>query len=119
LKAEYPDRETARQRIVAGITDFYRSKYPELFRSKRNVVQESAEQAAAAYLRNVFPEMGVGWGVRPNNIGHMDVPGCFRCHDGSHVSSDGQTITNDCGACHTLLTVDEQNPKVLADLGLK
>jgi hypothetical protein len=28
-------------------------------------------------------------------------------------------ITNDCTACHNLLAVEEENPKVLADLGLK
>jgi len=63
--------------------------------------------------------MNVSWGVHPNNLGHMDFPGCFRCHDGSHTSGDGQTITNDCSACHNLLAVEETNPKVLTDLGLK
>jgi hypothetical protein len=61
----------------------------------------------------------VGWNVHPNNIGHNDSPGCFRCHDGSHTSADGQAISNDCSACHGLLAVEEQNPKILADLGLK
>jgi hypothetical protein len=83
------------------------------------LVEQSAENVADIYLRNIFPAMKVTWGVHPNNLGHNDSPGCFRCHDGSHTSSDGQTITNDCTACHNLLAVDEQNPKVLADLGLK
>jgi len=61
----------------------------------------------------------VNWGVHPNNLGHNDFPGCFRCHDGSHASADGQTISNDCTACHNLLAVQEENPKILTELGLQ
>jgi NapC/NirT cytochrome c family, N-terminal region len=119
LKADYPDRETARQRIVEGIKTFYRTNYLSVYDSRRALVEQSAETTANIYLRNIFPQMKVTWGVHANNIGHNDFPGCFRCHDGSHVSADGQAITNDCSACHGLLAVEEQNPKVLADLGLK
>jgi cytochrome c2 len=71
------------------------------------------------YLRNVFPEMKIQWGTYPNNIGHEDFLGCFRCHDGEHKASDGRVITQDCDACHSILAQDEANPKILADLGLK
>jgi len=119
LKAEYPDRDTAHQHIVDGVKTFYRSSYPAIYDSRRALVEQSAESIANIYLRNIFPEMKMTWGVHPNNLGHNDFPGCFRCHDGSHVSSDGQTISNDCSACHNLLAVEEQNPKILADLGVK
>jgi hypothetical protein len=119
LKADYPDRETARQRIVDGLKSFYRTNYPGVYDSRRALVEQSAENVADIYLRNIFPDMKMVWGVHPNNIGHNDFPGCFRCHDGSHVSADGQVISNDCSACHGLLAVEEQNPKVLTDLGLK
>jgi NapC/NirT cytochrome c family protein len=119
LKADYPDRETGRQRIIEGLKSFYRTNYSSVYDSRRAVVEQSAESVANIYKRNIFPEMKMGWGVHPNNLGHNDFPGCFRCHDGSHVSSDGQTITNDCGACHSLLAVEEENPKILADLGVK
>jgi hypothetical protein len=33
---------------------------------------------------------------------HADL-GCFRCHDGEHVSSDGRRITHACDACHTIV----------------
>ena len=59
------------------------------------------------------------WGVHPNNLGHNDLPGCFRCRDSSHTGPDGQTIFNDCSACHNLLAVQEENPKVLTDLGVQ
>jgi hypothetical protein len=63
--------------------------------------------------------MKVKWGTYPNNIGHNDFPGCFRCHDGNHVSKSGKTLSNDCSVCHNLLAVDDKNPKVLTDLGMQ
>jgi hypothetical protein len=119
LKENYADRDLARQKIIEVLSDFYRASYPQIYRTRRTVVQQSAEQAAAIYERNVFPSMRLTWGTHPNNLGHNDFPGCFRCHDGSHTSADGQTITNDCSACHTLLAMEEPNPKILTDLGMK
>ena len=119
LKVDYPSQDEARQRILAEINNFYRSYYPAIYQTQRTVVQQSAEEVAAIYLRNVFPDMRLTWGAHPNNLGHNDFPGCFRCHDGSHTSADGQTITNDCSACHNLLAVGEENPKVLSDVGMK
>jgi hypothetical protein len=62
--------------------------------------------------------MKVTWGTYVNNIGHMDSPGCFRCHDGNHASADGRTIPNDCSTCHQLAAVGEKNPAILSDLGI-
>lgn len=119
LKASYPDRDTARKQIVEGLENFYRTSYPDVYNGKRALIEQSANNAAEIYLRNIFPDMKVTWGVHPNNLGHNDFPGCFRCHDGSHSSADGQTISNDCTACHNLLAVQEENPKILTDLGLQ
>ena len=57
------------------------------------------------YTNNFFPEMKADWRSYPDNIGHKDWPGCFRCHDGKHVSTVGKrTIkANDCDACHLIL----------------
>jgi len=119
LKADYPDRDTAQKKIVEGVTSYYRSTYPDIYNTKRALVEQSAGNVAGIYMQNIFPDMKVTWGVHPNNLGHNDFPGCFRCHDGSHTSADGQTISNDCSACHNLLAVQEENPKVLTDLGMK
>jgi nitrate/TMAO reductase-like tetraheme cytochrome c subunit len=57
------------------------------------------------FSRNFFPEMKADWRVYPNNIGHKNWPGCFRCHDGNHKTADGtKTIAaSDCNACHIIL----------------
>jgi formate-dependent nitrite reductase cytochrome c552 subunit len=119
LRTPYPDRETASAKIGAGLADFYKTGYPELYRAHRNQIEAAADQAREIYLRNVYPAMKIGWGTYPNNLGHEDFLGCFRCHDGSHTSADGKTITQDCDACHAVLAQEESNPKILADLGLK
>ena len=119
LKVHYPTRDVAQQRITDALTNFYRTNYPEIDRAQRSLVQQSGEEVAAIYLRNVFPGMRVTWGTHPNNLGHMDSLGCFRCHDGSHTSADGQTITNDCAACHQIIASGENKPKILTDLGMK
>ena len=119
LKVEYPDRETARQQITEGVNAFYRTKYPSVYDSRRALVQQAAGSVSEIYMRNIFPEMKMTWGVHPSNIGHNDSPGCFRCHDGSHASADGKVIANDCDTCHSVLAMDEEKPKILTDLGIK
>ncbi|MGB9472196.1 MAG: NapC/NirT family cytochrome c [Candidatus Acidiferrum sp.] len=119
LKVDYPDRDSAQKQIVEGINNYYRATYPEVFNGKRALVEQSADNVAKIFLRNVFPDMNVIWGTYPTNLGHNDSPGCFRCHDGSHTSSDGRTISNDCTTCHNLLATQEENPKILVDLGLQ
>jgi hypothetical protein len=119
LRAGYADREAAQRDIAAGLTEFYRQEHPDVYRGHRAAVEAAVSEVQAIYRRNVFPEMKVAWGTYPNNIGHEDFPGCFRCHDDSHKRADGTAITQDCNACHTILAQDEQSPKVLADLGLR
>jgi len=119
LKAQYPDRDAAVRQIPASLDNFYRKSYPDVYRDKAGLLATAVRQVQNIYLDNVFPDMKVTWGTYPNNLGHMDFPGCFRCHDGNHSTPEGKTIPNDCDTCHTILAMQEQNPKVLADLGVK
>jgi hypothetical protein len=119
LKVNYSTRDVATQSITGEINKFYQTNYPQIYQTQGTAVEQSAREVANIYLRNIFPDMNLTWGVHPNNLGHNDSPGCFRCHDGSHTSADGQTITNDCSACHQILAAGEENPKILTDLGMK
>jgi nitrate/TMAO reductase-like tetraheme cytochrome c subunit len=119
LRVEYPDRETAKRKIGESLTDYYQKTYPEVYRQHRALVEAAVSQVQAIYLRNVFPEMKLTWGTHPNQIGHEDFLGCFRCHDGNHKTADGKEISQDCDSCHAILAQDESDPKVLEKLGLK
>ena len=119
LKAKYPDQETAAKAIADGLTAYYAASFPEVASSKKAEIEAAVKAVQAVYLRNVFPSMKLDWGYHPNNIGHEDFPGCFRCHGGNHESKDGKSISSDCEACHQVLAMEEENPEILAQLGLK
>ena len=118
LKVNYSARDGAQLSIKEELNKFYRTNYPQIYQTRPTLVEQAGEDTANLYLRNIFPDMRITWGTHPNNLGHNDSPGCFRCHDGSHTSADGQTITNDCSACHQVLAAGEENPKILKALGM-
>ena len=60
-----------------------------------------ADALGTIYDGSVFPEMKVSWKTYPSNLGHRNSAGCFRCHDGKHVSADGKVLISECKACHT------------------
>jgi len=119
LNAKYDSQGEAKARIASGLVAFYRSQYPSVWDAQRTQVETSAKTLVKIYVENVFPSMNVAWGTHPNNIGHTDSAGCFRCHDGSHTSKSGATITNDCSICHNLVAVNQANPSQLTSLGMK
>jgi nitrate/TMAO reductase-like tetraheme cytochrome c subunit len=119
IKASYASEEEAKEKITSGFKDFYRTQYPLIWQNKRTQVEQGALALADIYGRNVFPFMKVGWGSHPNNLGHNDYPGCFRCHDGNHNTKAGKSIPNDCSMCHNLLAIDEPNPKLLTEMGMR
>ena len=119
LKGNYASEAEASVKIPAELEAFYRSEHPEVLATKAALVKSAGEQLVTLYSQNVFPAMKVTWGTHPNHIGHMDYPGCWRCHDGDHTAKDGASITNDCSACHNLLVQDQPKPKVLTDLGIQ
>ncbi len=97
LTRAYTNETQALERIATHLS----GQYPTdtRIRSVIGVVQQ-------IYQDNFFPEMNASWDKYPNNIGHKDWPGCFRCHDGEHKTADGRrTIkASDCNTCHTILT---------------
>jgi hypothetical protein len=108
--------------VYTKVVEYYQTNEADYLTKHRDLVEHAAKAIQAIYSRNVFPKMDLGWGYYPVNIGHggMDFEGgCFRCHDGAHVSSDGRTITQDCDTCHSLLAEDESNPQILSELGIQ
>src|ERR1043166_9071997 len=118
LKANYSTGEEAATKLPAAFVSFYQKGYPELYAQRAQEVRHAAEAVLSIYSRNVFPELKVTWGTYPNNLGHTDSPGCFRCHDGSHTSANGKTIAQDCDSCHQSLATDEATPEILKTLGI-
>jgi len=118
LKVNYQSRTEAAAKLPESITSFYRQQYPALYAKRSQDINQAGQAILAIYNRNVFPDLKVTWGTYPNNLGHTDFPGCFRCHDGAHTSADGKTITQDCNTCHEPLAMDETSPEILKKLGI-
>ena len=117
LKSSYASEDDAVQKIASGVSAFYQKKYPALNTARAVDIQNAGRELTAIYQRNVFPDLKVTWDTYPNNLGHTDANGCFRCHDDNHSTPERKTITQDCGACHQLLAVEETSPEVLKALG--
>ncbi len=103
LSGSYPSTPKALEAIATGLADFYQDKYPELYAQERLQIEAAIATAQEIYRNNFFPEMRVDWRTHPDNIGHLYYRGCFRCHDGRHVSADGRVISNACESCHTII----------------
>jgi len=116
LTVEYPTTEAAMAGIDSHLRSFYRDNYPELTAASRTDVSAAVAGVQAVYNRNVFPAMNIGWGTYPDHIGHEESPGCFRCHDGELQTESGETISQECSLCHTLLAVEEEDPEILREL---
>ena len=85
------------------IADFIRAKYTDA--ALAPAVPATIAEVQRIFSLTVFPERKADWRVYPNNIGHKDWPGCFRCHDDKHKTTLGQAIrSSDCNSCHTIIS---------------
>lgn len=94
---------TADAAAAGKIAAFIKSKYSEP--EHLAVLPETIAAVQQIFASSIFPERKADWRVYPNNIGHKDWPGCFRCHDDKHKTSDGKKVrSSDCNSCHTILS---------------
>src|SRR5215470_7771425 len=104
LAATYKTNDEAMRGIASGLQGFYEAKYPDIAKSKQLEIRNAVTEIQQIYNRTTFPDMKLNWQTHPNNLGHFYSPGCFRCHDGQHVSADGRVIGKDCNECHTVMS---------------
>lgn len=103
LAANYDSTNSALNAIENGVKKFYQDNNLNLTNDKDGEISRAIVELQNIYRNNFFPNMKVRWDIYPTNIGHLNFPGCFRCHDGLHKSADGKVITNDCNACHAII----------------
>jgi hypothetical protein len=78
-----------------------------VYANRQADVTKAVESLQQIYERTHFPFMNAYWDSYPNNVGHKDFPGCFRCHDGKHLSANNQVIRLECNMCHSIPQVAE------------
>ena len=119
LNQPYATEDEAVKKIAASLDNFYRTNYDGLYSQKGDAVKGAIIETQRIYQTYFFPEMKTSWETHPNNIGHLYSSGCFRCHDGEHVSDKGKVIPNDCNVCHTVLSDSARPSTVLKTLSVQ
>lgn len=107
LADDYPNQEAALA-VSAEVKAQYESTYPEVAATYAAEIEQAVETAEDLIKRVVFEKPGITWESFPDNGKHKEFAGCFRCHDGKHVSSEGESIRLHCNICHSIpVTVGE------------
>lgn len=120
LEYPYSEKNIGLDSIKISIETFYKYNYPEVFNNRYESIEQSIKEVQKIYNRNYFPSMKVSWRGFPNHISHLFDVGCFRCHDGKHVSDDGRVIKKECNLCHTIISqVTARGDELVSMSGLK
>lgn len=110
ITKNYPDNESGTEYIRMRLENFYREYYPAYFMSNSETIEQAISTFQGIYNRNIHTGMDIDWGSYPNQIGHRNYPGCFRCHNENMVDEQGAAISSDCTLCHSILAVDNDEP---------
>lgn len=102
LYKEYGTKDSAFLAINDQVREYYQSTYPEIAQSRKAEIDQSVKEIQNGYANNIFPYMKADWRKYPNNIGHMEYDGCFRCHNDRHAADNGKVISKDCNLCHVI-----------------
>ncbi len=88
---------------IDALAEYYQGT--DFYAGNEATVAQAIEEIKAIYERTVFHDQGVSWDTHPNNIGHIDSPGCFRCHDGKHLNDKLEAVRLECNVCHSIPVV--------------
>jgi mono/diheme cytochrome c family protein len=101
LSAKYATQEEGLA-AIAGLEEYYRQNHADYYSSNTDVIKESITEIQNIYETTVFMDQKVDWSTHPNNLGHLDTPGCFRCHDGKHLDANQEAVRLECNLCHSI-----------------
>jgi len=104
LTATYTTQEQALNGI-AGLEEYYRVVYPDYYASNKQTIQAAIKALQDIFTQSVYIDQKSDWYSHPDNIGHKNFPGCFRCHDGKHLNSQKEPIRLECNLCHSIPNV--------------
>lgn len=115
LDGGYETTDQAMLGIGSALEAYYDEEDPEVLEDQSDELAEAADVLRAIYQRTIFPEMKADWRAHPDNAGHRDSPGCFRCHNDEMVDAQGEPLFADCVKCHAILAQDDQAIETMAD----
>ncbi len=112
LDSGYPDFDSAAVE-VDKLSSFYQLNYPAVAAQKQQEIGAAITEIDRLYKLTATPDMKVTAKTYPDNLGHIDSTGCFRCHDGGHFLVQGGKVTttaipSSCDTCHTFPQIGSQ-----------
>lgn len=100
----YESRDKAKTEIAKHLLSLQTERNgADFVTENRTSLDAAGEFLLSAYMGNVWPRMKVGWGTYRGHNGHQyedEGFGCFRCHDDTHETEEGELIAQDCDLCH-------------------
>ena len=108
LSADYATRDEA-MKAIADLEEDYKRNLFDYYSQNGAKIQAAVAELQAIYDRTVFHEQEIDWTTYPNNLGHIESPGCFRCHDGKHLNGEEEAIRLECNICHAIPVVAEED----------
>lgn len=91
----------------ATLDDYYAENHPQVHAEQQEEIQQAISTLDNMYEEMVFIEQELDWRTHPNNLEHKEFPGCFRCHDGSHLTGTEEAIRLECNLCHSVPIVSD------------
>ena len=102
LTPHYKSDAEAKQAIGA-LDQFYKQNYASFYSSDSAKLQNAIKSLQDLYPRIYYRDQELDWTTHPDNIGHKEWAGCFRCHDGKHFTADRkESVRLECNVCHTI-----------------
>lgn len=98
LSVKYDTRDQA----VTAINSLVKYYQNSTYKGHDDQIAEAIKAIQDIWDSTVFLDQKVDWTTYPNNLGHINSPGCFRCHDGKHLDSKQQAIRLECNLCHSV-----------------
>lgn len=99
---------TLANQAIQRVEAYYQQNHPDFYQQNTAAVQNAVAQLQTWYPKLHFPEQGLDWTTHPDNLGHKEWAGCFRCHDGKHFTADRkQAVRLECNVCHTIPSISQ------------
>lgn len=102
LAVSYTSREEAFA-AFDGVESYY--KNTDYYPGHGEQIKTAVQALKDIFDNTVFLEQKIDFTTHPNNLGHINSPGCFRCHDGKHLDANDQAIRLECNVCHSVPVV--------------
>ena len=109
------DRQAVALEKIDGLDSYYAENYLDVYAERRAEIEQAQVVLRDAYKLMVFPEQKIDWSTHADNLGHRETPGCFRCHDGKHLTGTEEAIRLECNLCHSIPAIAD-NTELVTDV---